>query len=104
MAGSMAALALNLFRATSCWYLESSLAFLGISILVVATWVIPRKPRSALAIWGLVSPICCRTRSDCASDSSKVLLSCGLPENRFMALSTPVFLPPLTTATFVPSS
>ena len=73
--GSIAALALNLFRATSCLYLDFSFVFLGISICVFSTCVIPLNPLSVLAIVGLVPPICSLTRWLCANDSSKVLLS-----------------------------
>ena len=100
--GSIAALALNLLRATSCLYLDFSFMFLGISICVFSICVVPLNPLSVLAIVGLVPPICSLTRWLCANDSSKVLLSWGLPENRFIEVMIPVFRP-LVTATFVPN-
>jgi hypothetical protein len=73
--GSIAALALNLFRATSCLYLDFSFVFLGISICVFSTCAIPLHQLFVLAIIGLVPSICSPSRWLWANDSSSVLLS-----------------------------
>ena len=56
-----------------------------------------------IAIAGLVPPIASLTRRLRANDSSKALLKCGLPENLFTEVITPVNRA-LTTVDFVPNS
>ena len=56
-----------------------------------------------IAIAGLVPLIASLTRRLRANDSSKALLSCGLPINLFTEVIIPVFRA-LTTADFVPNS
>jgi hypothetical protein len=84
-------------------YLELSFLFCGNSICVPPTSIFPLKPLSVGAIWGLVPPIFFQTRALWANDSYKELLLCGLPENLFIAVITPVCLS-VTTHPFVPNS